>query len=92
MDTARSMLVELVAEKTGYPADMLEPTMDVEADLGIDSIKRMQIMGALRERFPNLPELGPEAMAELRTLDDIAGVLADGSGSSVDAEGKVRSG
>jgi acyl transferase domain-containing protein len=94
VDTARSTLVELVAEKTGYPPDMLEPTMDVEADLGIDSIKRMQIMGALRDRFPSLPELGPEAMAEMRTLDDIAGVIAgNGNGATpAGAEGKVGDG
>ncbi|MFC8516863.1 beta-ketoacyl synthase N-terminal-like domain-containing protein, partial [Streptomyces sp. NPDC057257] len=42
-------LMGAVAEKTGYPVEMLEPGMDVEADLGIDSIKRVQILGALQE-------------------------------------------
>jgi len=87
VETARATLVELVAEKTGYPADMLEPDMDVEADLGIDSIKRLQIMGALRDRFPQLPEIGPESMAELRTLDDIAGLIANGPNGSAASNG-----
>ncbi|WP_158977798.1 type I polyketide synthase, partial [Streptomyces roseus] len=73
-------LLEVVAEKTGYPVEMLEPGMDVEADLGIDSIKRVQIMGALQERFPVSGDVDPERMAELRTLDDIAGFLAEASG------------
>ncbi|WP_030213127.1 type I polyketide synthase [Streptomyces sp. NRRL WC-3626] len=44
-DTVRATLLEVVADKTGYPADMLDLTMNVEADLGIDSIKRVEIMG-----------------------------------------------
>ncbi len=44
-------LLDVVAQKTGYPADMLELDMDIEADLGIDSIKRVEIMGVLQERF-----------------------------------------
>ena len=40
------MLLEVVSEKTGYPAEMLELGMDMEADLGIDSIKRVEIFGA----------------------------------------------
>ncbi|WP_217254346.1 hypothetical protein, partial [Streptomyces sp. AC602_WCS936] len=37
-DEVRKVLLESVSAKTGYPADMLETTMDIEADLGIDSI------------------------------------------------------
>ncbi|MCY0954258.1 SDR family NAD(P)-dependent oxidoreductase, partial [Streptomyces sp. H27-S2] len=84
-----SALLEVVAEKTGYPVEMLEPGMDVEADLGIDSIKRVQIMGALQERFPVSGEVDPERMAELRTLDDIAGFLASASGTSTPAPAPV---
>ena len=49
------MLWQVVADKTGYPADMLEPAMALEADLGIDSIKRVEIFSALQELFPPLP-------------------------------------
>ena len=83
-------LLEVVAEKTGYPVEMLEPGMDVEADLGIDSIKRVQIMGALQERFPVSGEVDPERMGELRTLDDIAGFLASASGATPPAPGPAR--
>jgi acyl transferase domain-containing protein len=44
-------LVAIVADRTGYPPDMLDPDLDLEADLGIDSIKRIEILGALGERL-----------------------------------------
>ena len=67
----KSTMLEIVAEKTGYPTDMLELEMDMEADLGIDSIKRVEILGAVQEAHPGLPELNPEVMSELRTLGEI---------------------
>ncbi|MEU6057368.1 beta-ketoacyl synthase N-terminal-like domain-containing protein, partial [Streptomyces sp. NPDC047097] len=69
--TAEAALLDVVALKTGYPADMLELDMDIEADLGIDSIKRVEIMGILQERFPGAITAGPEQLAELRTLRQI---------------------
>ena len=73
------MLLEVVAEKTGYPAEMLEPGMQLDADLGIDSIKRVEILSALQERLPDAPVIKPEHLGTLRTLDDIAGFLGGGA-------------
>jgi len=64
-------LLEVVSEKTGYQAEMLELNMDMEADLGIDSIKRVEILNGIQEKMPNLPEVNPEELAELRTLEQI---------------------
>ncbi|HEV3171326.1 MAG TPA: beta-ketoacyl synthase N-terminal-like domain-containing protein, partial [Actinocrinis sp.] len=69
-------LLDVVAAKTGYPAEMLDLGMDIEADLGIDSIKRVEIMGELQERFPGGVDAGPEQLAELRTLGDIVNFVA----------------
>ncbi|MFI9815031.1 type I polyketide synthase [Saccharothrix variisporea] len=74
-----AVLLSVVEQKTGYPADMLDLSMDVEADLGIDSIKRVEIMGELRERFPNSANATPEALGELRTLADIIGFVGEGA-------------
>ena len=41
---------DIIAEKTGYPREMLELDMALDADLGIDSIKRVEILSALREK------------------------------------------
>lgn len=66
----------LIAEKTGYPEDMLEETMDLEGELGVDSIKQVEILSALRDRHPHLPEVDPEVLAELRTIKAIADFFA----------------
>ncbi|MEQ9072548.1 MAG: SDR family NAD(P)-dependent oxidoreductase, partial [Sandaracinaceae bacterium] len=70
-----ALMLEVVAQKTGYPADMLRPSMELEADLGVDSIKRVEILAALRERAPELPELDPAKLGKLRTLEEITQVL-----------------
>ena len=79
----RRALQDVVADKTGYPVEMVDPSMDLEADLGVDSIKRVQVLGAVQERFPSLPSLGPEQLGTLRTLDQIVDLLAQSSSGSV---------
>ncbi|PMB42819.1 polyketide synthase [Fischerella thermalis CCMEE 5205] len=69
-------LLAITSEKTGYPVEMLELDMDMEADLGIDSIKRVEIMGALQEKYPDLPKpSNVEELAELRTIGQIVEYL-----------------
>ena len=65
------VLLAVVAEKTGYPVDLLRPEMALEADLGIDSIKRIEILSALEERLPGHAEVDAAAVGALRTLGDI---------------------
>jgi acyl carrier protein len=74
-ELANAMLV-IVSEKTGYPVEMLEMSMDMESDLGIDSIKRVEILGAMQEQHPDLPEVNPAELAELRTLQQIVDHLS----------------
>ena len=50
--------------------------MQLDADLGIDSIKRVEILAALQERLPDAPVIGPEHLGTLRTLGQIAEFLA----------------
>ncbi len=66
----------LIAEKTGYPMDMLEDDMDLEGELGVDSIKQVEILSSLRERYPSLPEVDPEYLSEMRTIRKIADFFA----------------
>ncbi|MBB1361861.1 SDR family NAD(P)-dependent oxidoreductase [Shewanella sp. SR44-4] len=74
-DTVLSTMMSVVADKTGYPAEMLELSMDMEADLGIDSIKRVEILGTVQDELPGLPELNPEDLAECRTLGEIVSYM-----------------
>ena len=76
------VLLGVVADKTGYPAEMLDLNMGLDADLGIDSIKRVEIMAALRSQLPGAPEIKPEHLGALQTLQQIADFLAVGSQSS----------
>ncbi|MDP3275194.1 MAG: SDR family oxidoreductase [Deltaproteobacteria bacterium] len=76
------VLLEIVAEKTGYPAEMLGMQMELEGDLGIDSIKRVEILSAMRSRVPNLPEVKPSELASLRTLGQIVDYMRAQSGAT----------
>jgi acyl transferase domain-containing protein/NAD(P)-dependent dehydrogenase (short-subunit alcohol dehydrogenase family) len=75
----QGVLLEVIAEKTGYPSEMLELGMSLDADLGIDSIKRVEILSALQERLPEAPTVKPEHLGSLHTLSDIAAFLAETS-------------
>ena len=78
----RSTLIEVVSEKTGYPADMLNLDMDMEAELGIDSIKRVEIMSAIQERLPDAPVVQPDQLGKLRTLNQILEVITPASSNA----------
>jgi len=79
----RVALLKIVSEKTGYPTEMLEMGMDMEADLGIDSIKRVEILGAMQERFPELPKVDAAMLAEMRTLGQITEYMSSASTSVI---------
>lgn len=40
----------IASERTGYPIELLGIDLNVEADLGIDSIKRVEIVGEFGRR------------------------------------------
>ena len=83
------MMLEIVSEKTGYPTEMLNVEMNLEGDLGIDSIKRVEILSAMQEQAPELPEVDTLAMAKLQTLGEIAsymqGLLGPPQGAEANA-------
>ena len=59
--TITTRLLETVRDRTGYPIETLGLELDMEADLGIDSIKRVEILGKLRDVFPGLKGLSESA-------------------------------
>ncbi len=84
VDDAAPVLLGIVSEKTGYPAETLGLDMDLESDLGIDSIKRVEILSAVSERIPGAPAVKPEHLGTLRTLRQVlAFINANPSPSSV---------
>ncbi|WP_145088914.1 type I polyketide synthase [Rosistilla carotiformis] len=94
---AEEALLELVADRTGYPVDMLDMEADLEGDLGIDSIKRVEILGNLAEVLQLAGDgedlqdtLELEKLTTLRTLQGIVDYLEEAIFSD-DAKKKVKS-
>lgn len=75
MSTA-AQVRRVFADLTRYPEDILDPGADLEADLGIDSVKRVEIMGRLREALAlpaelRLPDRGLNTIGAItQFLDD----------------------
>ncbi|PMB30543.1 type I polyketide synthase [Fischerella thermalis] len=69
-------LLGLVSERTGYPADMLGLDQDMEAELGIDSIKRVEILGAFNQALPaSLADSVRQQMEQLTRVKSLNGIV-----------------
>ena len=66
-DAVKERLLALVAEKTGYPPDMLEPDLDLEADLGVDTVKQADLFASVREIY-NIPRDENRKLRDFPTL------------------------
>ncbi|QNP69001.1 SDR family oxidoreductase [Streptomyces roseirectus] len=64
----RQVVLDIISERTGYPVDMIEPDLDLEADLSIDSIKRAEIAGELARRLGGSTDLAALEDDELEEL------------------------
>ncbi|MDX3060288.1 SDR family oxidoreductase, partial [Streptomyces sp. NE06-03E] len=65
------LLLSVVAERTGYPVAMLNVDMELESDLGVDSIKRVEVLSAVRERVGEQASGDVGELLKLRTLRQI---------------------
>jgi NAD(P)-dependent dehydrogenase (short-subunit alcohol dehydrogenase family)/acyl carrier protein len=73
----KSLLLALVAERTGYPTDMLDLNLNIESDLGIDSIKRLEILIAFAKEIPGAPDDLPEQLNTSKTLGEVLAMVAN---------------
>ena len=87
-ETVLATVRSLVSERTGYPVDMLEADLDLEADLSIDSIKRTELIGLLTDRLGltrtgcALDESVMEELTRQRTLRGIVGWITNRIGAA----------
>ena len=73
MDAVCTALREAFAERTGYPLELIEADLDLEADLGIDSVKRVEVVGHVGEVLGvDVKELD---FSQALSVSDIAEVL-----------------
>ena len=66
------------AEKTGYPVEILNLDQQLEADLGIDSIKRVEILSGVQERLPQVcgPATRHSSMSRTESLCNVSTAIS----------------
>ncbi|WP_223165360.1 type I polyketide synthase [Lentzea indica] len=74
----RAVVLRTISTRTGYPVEMLQPGLDLEADLSIDSIKRAEIVGELAQELGAVGEV--DELAQLKTIDGIVGWFGESPG------------
>ncbi|MDN5421786.1 MAG: SDR family NAD(P)-dependent oxidoreductase [Chryseobacterium sp.] len=90
----KTLLLQVVSDKTGYPHEMLGMEMDLEADLSIDSIKRVEIIGTLRSELGALTsdhaneDTIMEKLASIKTLNGLVSWLTEFTGTPIAAPEK----
>jgi acyl transferase domain-containing protein/NAD(P)H-dependent flavin oxidoreductase YrpB (nitropropane dioxygenase family) len=74
-----AVVTEVLCRSTGYPPDMVEPDLDLETQLSVDSIKRTEIAGLLIQRLGSPPALAGavDELTRLRTVEAITAWLTD---------------
>jgi acyl transferase domain-containing protein/acyl carrier protein/NAD(P)-dependent dehydrogenase (short-subunit alcohol dehydrogenase family) len=73
-DAVMEKVLQLVSGKTGYPRDMLDPDLDLEADLGIDTVKQAEVFGLVRETF-DIPRQDTLKLRDYPTLRHVVGFV-----------------
>ncbi|MBC8440931.1 MAG: acyltransferase domain-containing protein [Deltaproteobacteria bacterium] len=70
-----AMVKEVIAVQTGYTADMLEDDLDLEADLGVDTVKQVEIFAKLASNFGfSVPD--DLKLRDLNTIAKLADYIA----------------
>lgn len=82
----QAFLLDAICEQSGYPPDIIELDADLEADLGIDTVKQAQVLGKVRDRF----DLRTDEKLSLRDFPTLGHVLdyVDGQLSTLRAAPK----
>jgi len=75
-DGYRELVLKVVSDRTGYPPEMIDLEQDIEGDLGIDSIKRVEILATLRKSLPEETQaLIKDRMGELSGAKTFQAIL-----------------
>ena len=75
-DSVKEKVLALVAEKTGYPVDMLDLDLDLEADLGVDTVKQAEVFATIREAY-NIPRDENRKLRDYPTLAHVIRFVYD---------------
>jgi len=69
-DVVTEQVLDIVAAKTGYPREMLDLDLDLEADLGVDTVKQAETFAAIRETF-DIPRQDNLKLRDYPTLKSV---------------------
>ncbi|WP_235826565.1 phosphopantetheine-binding protein, partial [Candidatus Frankia alpina] len=80
VEELEALLLDVVAERTGYPVAALAMDMELEGDLGIDSLKKVEILSALRQHVGDIGVDVSESdalarLTALRTLGEVVDLM-----------------
>ncbi len=78
-DEVTDAVVGIVAEMTGYPPELLDVDLDLEADLGVDTVKQAEVFAAVRDRF-GVERDDNVALRDFPTLTHVIGWVRDKTG------------
>ena len=76
VDQVTETVLAIVADKTGYPAEMLELDLDLEADLGVDTVKQAETFAAVRAAF-DIPRKDDLKLRDYPTLASVIQFVRD---------------
>ena len=79
VDPVLAEVTRVVAEMTGYPPELLDPDLDLEADLGVDTVKQAEVFAAVRAHY-DLERDDNLRLRDFPTLNHVAGWVRDKTG------------
>ena len=79
VDEVTDAVVSIVAEMTGYPPELLDLDLDLEADLGVDTVKQAEVFAAVRQRF-GVERDDKLSLRDFPTLTHVIGWIRDKTG------------
>ncbi len=77
----KTYVLSAVSEKTGYPIEVLDLDLDLEADLGIDTVKQAELFATIRSQF-DIPRREDLRLSDYNTLAKVISFVKNSLGSA----------
>ena len=85
----RARVLAIVAEQTGYPPDLLDMDLDLEADLGIDTVKQAEVFATIREAY-GIERDDSLKLRDYPTLNHVVAFVNERSGAAAPRPGRPQ--
>ncbi len=81
MEGIKTYVLSVVSEKTGYPVEVLDLDLDLEADLGIDTVKQAELFASIRGQY-GIARREDLRLSDYNTLAKVIAFVKDSLGSA----------